>query len=444
MVMTRSRFRPLARRSTLAAVCGLCIVAAVPPTAGAAPAEPVAPPVANADNLGPTQCAPPSTTVVRTVPWAQQRLDPQRVWPITRGNGQAVAVIDSGVDASVPQLAGHVLPGYDASSGHGTANTDCLGHGTFVAGIIAAQQAAGIGFTGVAPGATILPVRQTVDGTTGSADTMAAAITWAVAHGARIINVSAASQYTSPRLASAVQQAISGGALIVASVSNDAQGGNPKAYPAAYPGVMGVAAIGQDGSRAPFSETGGYVSVAAPGENILSLGPRGAGDLIGNGTSFAAPFVSGVAALVWAAHPELTAAGVAARIELTADHPSTSLPDPEVGWGVVNAYAAVTQVLPQESRAMPSPSASALVPAPLWPRHDGPALDRAATETVLVLVAALLVVLVAVVVARVRLDGWRSADPVTRVTGSVAGGGAVPETSRAARADQARIAKAHR
>jgi membrane-anchored mycosin MYCP len=386
--------------------------AAVEPTgtSSSAPAEPLAPPVANSANLGTAQCAPPTTTVVSGVPWAQVRLAPQRAWTITKGAGQIVAVIDSGVDAAVPQLAGHVLAGFDAAAGHGTADADCLGHGTFVAGIIAAQSVNGIGFVGVAPGAVILPVRQTDSGSRGTADGMASAIRWAVNSGAKVINVSAASQFTSTQLAEAVDYATKGDVLIVASVSNDAQSGNPKAYPAAYPGVVAVAAIGQNGQRADFSETGGYVSVAAPGANVLSVGPRGNGHLVGNGTSFAAPYVTGVAALVRAAHPNLSAAQVKHRLEATADHPSSTLPDPQLGWGVVNPYAAVTDVLPEESGARAITPKPLDVPAPVWPLQDRHSFRIAVSVGVACAALALLTALVTIVLPNGRRRGWRSAD----------------------------------
>jgi type VII secretion-associated serine protease mycosin len=291
----------------------------------------------------------PTRTMVRQVPWAQLRLEPQRVWGITQGAGQIIAVIDTGVDAAIPQLAGHVLPGFDVLAGHGSADTDCVGHGTFIAGIIAAAPASGTGFVGVAPEARILPIRQSGPDSTGTTDGLARAIRLAVDSGASVINVSVGSQYANSQLNAAVAYAAIHNILIVASVSNDAQSGDALSYPAAYPSVIGVAAIGQDGARADFSQTGGAVSLAAPGSGVLSLGPGGPGELSGSGTSFATAFVSGVAALVRSAYPHLTAQQVRSRLEMTADHPSTALPDPQFGWGVVNPYSAVTDALAEES-----------------------------------------------------------------------------------------------
>ncbi|MFB9909048.1 type VII secretion-associated serine protease mycosin [Allokutzneria oryzae] len=338
---------------------GLAVVAAI--------ALAVVPPVEQPGGLG-ERCIPPATVVEARRPWAQHRLMPERVWPLTKGAGVTVAVVDTGVDGDVPQLAGRVLPGRDVTSGRGGADDDCVGHGTFVAGIIAAAQVNGIGFAGVAPEATILPIRQSGDGKDGSASGLAAGIRAAVDAGARVINVSAAAFYTVPELAAAVDYATAKDVLIVAAAANAAQEGNPKAYPAAYPAVVAVAATGVDGARGQFSETGDYISLAAPGVDVLSVGPRGPGHLAGTGTSYAAPFVAGTAALVRAYHPTLTAAQVKDRLIATADHPPRTMPDPQVGWGVVNPYAAVTAVLPEtKPRNGPVTIAAPAPPKPVEP-----------------------------------------------------------------------------
>jgi membrane-anchored mycosin MYCP len=292
---------------------------------------------------GPERCTPPSGQVQKAIPWAQNRLTPKRVWPLTRGEEVVVAVIDTGVSASVPQLTGKVLPGFDViNPGGGRADDDCFGHGTFVAGIIAAEPRAGTGLSGVAPGARILPIRQANSAQDGTAAGMATGIRAAVDGGADIINISASSFFPSPALQDAVSYATVNDVLIVAAASNEAQEGNPKAYPAAYPEVLSVGAIDRDGNISEFSETGDFLDLVAPGVNIAGLSRLGGGHVEDSGTSYAAPFVAGVAALVRAYHPELTAAEVKRRLELTADHPGTVLPDKKAGWGVVNPYAAVT------------------------------------------------------------------------------------------------------
>jgi subtilisin family serine protease len=186
------------------------------------------------------QCAAPASTVVRAVPPQQTRLDPQRAWTLTRGAGVTVAVLDSGVDASVPQLAGRVLPGADVIGGSGRGDSDCVGHGTFVAGLIAAQPTPGIGFTGLAPDVRILPVRQTTNGRDGDSASLAQAILAAVTGGAQVVNISLAADAPSDQLKSAVDFALQHGVVLVAAAANSAQQGNPLTYPAAYPGVIAV------------------------------------------------------------------------------------------------------------------------------------------------------------------------------------------------------------
>jgi membrane-anchored mycosin MYCP len=302
------------------------------PTASAAPAE----------------CSTPSNTMLPGIPWTQTRLAPQRVWPLTNGRGIVVAVIDTGVDASAPQLAGRVLPGIDVVNGGGTADTDCFGHGTFVAGIIAAAPRSGTGVAGIAPGVTILPIRQANGPTDGTSSGLSRSILAAVDAGARVVNISATSFVATQELRAAVEYAQERDVLLVASASNEAERGNPKAYPASFPEVIGVGAIGPDGRRTSFSEVGESVDLVAPGTDIISLSRAAEGHLTDDGTSYSTPFVAAAAALVRAYYPKLSAAQVKRRLELTADHPPGPLPDLEVGWGVVNPYRAVTAVLPEE------------------------------------------------------------------------------------------------
>ncbi|WP_035839314.1 type VII secretion-associated serine protease mycosin [Kitasatospora azatica] len=354
------------------------------------------------------QCAAPATTVVHTVPPQQTRLDPQRAWTLTRGGGVTVAVLDSGVDASVPQLAGHVLPGADVVGGSGRGDSDCVGHGTFVAGLIAAQPTPGIGFAGLAPDVRILPVKQTTNGQDGSSASLAQAIVAAVAGGAQVINISLSADAPSDELQTAVQYALQRNVVLVAAAANSARQGNPVTYPAAYPGVIAVGAVDETGKRSDFSETGSFLDLVAPGTNILSLGTRGPGHALDQGTSFATPFVTAVAALVRAYHPELTPAQVKHRLEVTADHPGTALPNPQVGWGMVDPYAAVATILPEEGKQPTRPAPS---PAPLTlPQAAPPAPSNSGTLLFAGGGAALAAVALAgaVVLPRGRRRGWRA------------------------------------
>ena len=301
-------------------------------------------------------CMPAPTGSETGVPWAQKQLAPERVWPMTDGAGITVAVVDSGVDAHTPQLAGTtVLPGVDVTTDdQSPADNDCYGHGTFVAGILAAQAQQGTGFVGVAPGVTILPIRcATSVGDEGpgvlTPQLMAEGIRAAVDGGAQVINISASTTEANGELEAAVDYAAQHDIVLVASAANRAEDGNQATYPASYPSVIAVGAVDSTGARAEFSESGPYVSLVAPGVDVVSLGPSGPGQWQGSGTSYAAPFVAGAAALVRAYHPELTAPQIKHRLEATANRPPTEVPDQGLGWGTVNIMAAVTAVLPEES-----------------------------------------------------------------------------------------------
>ncbi len=285
-------------------------------------------------------------------PWPQQELGFSHVWNRTRGAGVTVAVVDSGVDAN-PQFGNRVIPGPDLVAGtkpHIPPGADCLGHGTAVASIIAAAPASGISFTGVAPAARILSVK--ISGT----DSFPTSVTPrgimdAVQFGADVINLSLATPDDVPDLRHAVEYALKHNVVVVAAAGNDLprQGTGPY-YPAAYPGVLAVGAAGPGGALAPFSDQRSPVAVTAPGVNVTTAFPGtfpDAYDPAQSGTSFAAAFVSGVAALVRAAHPKLTAAQVVARIKATA-RGSTG---PGTGRGLVDPVRAVTAVLPAEAAA---------------------------------------------------------------------------------------------
>jgi len=320
------------------------------------------------------ECLPAAERIDDRVPWAQQRLALDRAWELSRGGGVTVAVVDTGVDARTPQLSGRVLRGHDMLVSGGAGNTDCFGHGTFVAGIIGAAPLTGAGFVGVAPDVRILPVRAT-DGQDGTAEAFARGIVAAVDSGAKVINVSASTTSEDPRLVEAVRYAESRDVVVVAAVANGSaspDSASPTVYPAALPTVLAVAAIDATGQRASFSQPGHYIDLAAPGADVTSVGPDGPGHLRGSGTSYAAPFVAGVAALVRAYRPGLTAAQVRHRLQVTADRPAR-VPDAGVGWGVVNPLAALATELPEEGAASGAHAArpSAQPAAPPVVRHNG-------------------------------------------------------------------------
>lgn len=372
----------------------------LPVIAGTAPA-------ARADTPPGTRCVLPPTAELPDRPWAQARLGIERVWPLSTGAGVTVAVVDTGVDGRHPLLSGRVLPGQDVKNG-GRADTDCVGHGTLVAGLIAARASTGTGFAGVAPGVTVDPVREADNATDGTTGDLAHGIDAAVAAGARVINVSIVTGEDSPLVRAAVDGALRRDVVVVAAAGNDFGQGNPVQYPAGYPGVIAVGAVGADDTRAQFSQTGA-VTVVAPGSAVTGPGAGGPGLVTGqSGTSYAAPFVSGVAALVRAYRPELSAAQVVHRIQVTADHPAAGpLPDPQLGWGEVDPYAAVSAVLPEEHGARPVTDAAVPLPAAPPPARA----DRSGMVAALAagggLAGAGLILAAAVVLPRARRRGWR-------------------------------------
>lgn len=328
-------------------------------TAAAALLVTVAPPAA-ADAS--TQCEWPAKPYEGR-PWALQRVLLNELWRDTdQGAGVRVAVIDTGVDVKNAQLTDAV----DAGAGknylpkkrkkdetgqttpRGKPTTDEVGHGTKVAGIIAARPADGTGFVGLAPKATIIPIKQNDANGSGTAGSLAQSIDYAVEAGADVINISqdtAEALKPNSSLELSVQKALRHDVVVVASAGNDGLGGNvKKTYPASYPGVLAVASSDRNNERAPFSQSGDFVDVAAPGVDIVSTVPKG-GHCADNGTSFSAPYVAGVAALLRAKHDKgsgrWSQQNIVAQIEQTAER---SIPghDSHVGWGVVDPVAALT------------------------------------------------------------------------------------------------------
>ena len=385
--------------------------------------------------LGPNSGPPAAEIGAR--PWPQKRLRYEDAWQFTRGEGVTVAVVDSGVDARQVQLRGHVATGLDVTSGRTTrgGTTDCAAHGTAVAGIIAARPRSGIGLVGIAPGATILPIRQSWgvdrDGNevSGTVPNLLRALREAVTRkGVRVVNVSVTlpvDDLTATQrraFESVARKAEANRVVIVAASGNVATTGehageqagkNVTNYPAALAGthanVIAVSGITADGTVDPTAVTGSWVTVAAPGSSRMTCVMAGSSTVVYcKGTSYAAPFVSGLVALIVARYPGIAPAEVRRLIELTADHPSTDLPDAEIGYGVINPLAAVTAGLP----SVATPTAPQAAP-PLTP--PTPADDRARFWALVTsgLAAALAVLLSlgAAVVRRGRSRGWRPGHP---------------------------------
>ncbi|MFJ2111019.1 MULTISPECIES: type VII secretion-associated serine protease mycosin [unclassified Streptomyces] len=314
-------------------------------------------PLAAADSTG--QCTYPGD-MYEGRPWSLQRVLLDELWTQSTGKGVRVAVIDTGVDVKNRQLSRAVdtgsginlLPkglkdenGNKIERGKENGTTDTVGHGTKVAGIIAARPQKGTGFVGLAPGATIIPVQQNDAEGHGTVESLVAAIDYAVREKADVINISQDTEDAvepRPELRQAVDRALDADVVIIASAGNDGLGRNvKKTYPASYPGVLAVAATDRNNERALFSQSGEFVGIAAPGVDMVSTVPLG-GHCADNGTSFSAPYVTGVAALIRSKHPDWTQEEVVAQMQQTAER-SVAGHDRLVGWGVIDPVRALTE-----------------------------------------------------------------------------------------------------
>ncbi|WP_328343240.1 S8 family serine peptidase [Micromonospora sp. NBC_00421] len=352
-------------------------------------------------------CAPPGGRV--TAPsWAQQVLAPEQVWPFTQGSGVTVAVLGSGVDGDHPQLRGRVETGFDAVRGNGRADTDCTGQGTRVAGLIVARQTGPSPFAGLAPSARVLPVRVVDDRAFGDTPAdpgaLARGIDWAVDRGARVVAVTVAADRDTGTLRASVRRAVDRGVLVVAASGDRAGDGNPVSYPAGYPEVLAVGAIGPDGRRWSKSQYGPYLDLVAPGVAVTTT-QRGGGLVeAADGTALACGLVAGTVALTLAKRAGTPRSELVRLLTVTAvpgaDHA-------EYGHGTVNPYGAVNDQLLPQARPVPPPRFRPAVDRP------DPAVREsrriALAGSVLALGTVLVVCVVAVTLPRVRRRRWRAA-----------------------------------
>lgn len=312
--------------------------------------------------------------------WNLPAVHAQQAWDRTTGSADVVvAVIDSGVDATHPDLAGQLLPGYDAANATAlpTGNSDLQGHGTSVTGVIAAATDNNTGLASLGWRTRVLPIRAGDANGSMAVSAEVRAIRYAADQGVRVINLSLGGCAYLQSEADAVTYAQSKGALIVAAAGNESYRGTPRSYPAAFPNVIGVAATGFDGTAAQYSNTGDYVDIAAPGgsgdadaTHSIAVLARGGGYRFIDGTSFSAPTVAAAAALIWSVKPSATAQEVQAALTSTAADIGVAGRDDVYGYGMLDAGRAVTSVMPPTSApptptpaGSPSPSPSATQPA---------------------------------------------------------------------------------
>jgi subtilisin family serine protease len=323
-------------------VLGPLPTAAPAPAGHPTPPSPSATPTPAAGNLpadAVSTCAALPAAAAGRIPWPQLRLAPDQAWGQRRGGGVTVAVIDTGVNAATPALAGRIIAGVTVGTAPRAgvpAGASCQNHGTGMAGIVAAQPMPGRGLVGIAPGATIFPV--TVDLVGGGAlpaqvtNALAAAVDAKVGVAMLALPVN----LDDPGVSAALADAVAHNVVVVVSAA--------ATMAAPHPGVLRVGAVTAD-DRLARSYSRDAVDVLAPGDAVVTLAGTGDAEIEGSGTDFAVPFVAGLAALVRSAAPALSAEDVAQRVELTADRgASIGRADPTFGWGIIDPAGAVSNL----------------------------------------------------------------------------------------------------
>ncbi|GLZ01995.1 S8 family serine peptidase [Actinoplanes sp. NBRC 103695] len=318
------------------------VAGAARPNPAALPKTPPLRPSASSKCVAATAASKPSH-------WGMSRLTADRAWQYGRGTGQLIAVVDSGVDGRAPQLSGRVAIGANIVTGDGRGDTDCLGTGTAMAGLMAAAPQGELTFAGVAPEAVVMPVRVVTDGKTVDEASQAAAIEVAVSAGATVIAIGSYVDVTRDAVARSVRTALEHNIVVVAGApTSDRPAG------AALPdGVILVGGVAADGKTAA-DYAPQTVDVVAPGVNVTSIGVNGAPTFVGSGTQYAVALAAGTAALIRSTHPALTADQVANRLAATAEKMTGS----QYGHGMITPVAAVTRELPGEAAPPPSDAAA--------------------------------------------------------------------------------------
>jgi hypothetical protein len=290
--------------------------------------------------------------------WHLSKIQAPAAWDMSKGSSSmVVAVLDSGVDSTHPDLSSKVVAGWNFVNNNSDTH-DILGHGTAVAGTLAAATNNGNGGAGVAWSNPIMPLVVLNSSNYADYSTVASAITYAADHGARIINISLGGSTASSALQSAVDYAWNKGSVVFAAASNNSN--STQYYPAACNNVVAVSATDQTDSLASFSNYGSWITVSAPGDIILTT-TNGGGYASWYGTSLATPVAAGVGALVLGRNPSLSASAVVNILKQNSDDLGAPGFDPYYGWGRVNAYRAVAAA---GGNSNPPPPAPAPAPSP--------------------------------------------------------------------------------
>ena len=275
--------------------------------------------------------------------WGLTAIGAPSVWSVTRGAGITVAVIDSG-SGPHPDLDANLDAGrtmFGSIDSVGVLDIDNAGHGSHVAGIIAAVANNAIGGSGVAPQSRILPIRVLDAQGSGDSKDVSKAVRFAVDSGTKVINLSLGGATESTSLTAAIQYAVDRNVLVVAAAGNGAADSPPK-WPAASDLALAVTAVDRNNSVTSFDQRGDYIDLAAPGASILSTASNDY--KIQSGTSMAAAFVTGAAALLFAAQPSITAAQVRDVLQRTATDIGAPGRDTTFGYGLINLVAAFAEL----------------------------------------------------------------------------------------------------
>jgi thermitase len=286
----------------------------------------------------------PNDTFYKVYQWNLPLIGMEQSWEVSRGSSDVVvAVVDTGIDLNHPEFRGKLVNGHNVLEDNNNPNDD-NGHGTHVAGVIAARTNNGAGIAGMSWNGKLMPIKAIGADGAGSAFDIAQGIYWATDHGADVINLSVGNYTSSAALLEACRYAFERNVVLVAASGNDST--DQPSYPAAYKEVLSVAAVDHNRRRADFSNFGRYIDVAAPGVDIPSTYIYSDYAAL-SGTSMACPHVAALASLIRSVHPNMKNTEVMQLIRKSATDLGTAGRDDLYGYGLINVNAALRQIQPK-------------------------------------------------------------------------------------------------